>query len=66
MRMNEIGHLNIVADAGAVARRIIGAEDIKSRSGWPSAALHRDLDQMRRIAGRLPQEPGPAGRHPRR
>src|SRR5215471_15261525 len=34
MRAHEIGHVNVVSDAGAVRCRVVGAEDIHS---WPQA-----------------------------
>jgi hypothetical protein len=42
---NEIGDVNVIPDAGAVRRWIVGAEDPKSRS-QPERGLDRDLDQV--------------------
>jgi hypothetical protein len=52
MRAHEIGHVNIVSDAGAVRCRIVGAEDIHF---WPQAerGFDRDLDEVSGSFGRL-------------
>jgi hypothetical protein len=58
MRGHEIGHVNIVPDAGTVRRRIVGAEHVDLRA--PSERrLDRDLDEMGRPPGGLT---GPAQR----
>ena len=33
MRLSEIGHMNVVTNAGAIGRGIVGAEDLQFRSG---------------------------------
>src|SRR6516225_8746788 len=45
MRAHEIGHMNIVSNAGAVRCRVVGAEDIHF---WPQAerGFDRDLDEV--------------------
>ena len=45
VRTNEIADINVVADAGAVRRRIIGAENLELRP-QPQGRLGRNLDQM--------------------
>jgi len=52
MRGNEIGDVNVIPDAGAVRRRIIGAEDIELRS-QPERGFDRDLDEVGGPFGRL-------------
>ena len=53
MGVGQIGHMDIIADAGAVGRRIVGAEDgnvvTKAKGG-----LDRDLDQVGGGGGVLP------------
>ena len=46
MRAHEIGDMNIVADAGAVGRRIVGAENLEL-GAQAERRFDRDLDQMR-------------------
>ncbi len=52
MRPGQIGDMNIIADAGSVRRRIVGAEHVELR---PQAQrrLGRHFDQMRGVGGRL-------------
>src|SRR5215813_6359719 len=52
MRAHEVADVNIVADAGAVWRRIVGAEDLDGR---PQAdrGFHCDLDEVSGSFGRL-------------
>ena len=53
MRAHEIGDVDVVADAGAVRRRIVGAENLQLRA-QTERRLDGDLDQMRGILARLP------------
>ena len=48
MRAREIVDVDVVADAGAVRRPIVGAEDRQARA-LPDRVLARDLDQQRRV-----------------
>src|SRR5262245_57082007 len=52
MRAHEIGHMNIISDAGAVRCRVVDAEDIHS---WPQAecGFERDLNEVGGAFGRL-------------
>jgi hypothetical protein len=52
MRAHEIGHVNIISDAGAVRCRVVGAEDIHF---WPQAerGFDRYLDEVGGSFGRL-------------
>ena len=52
MRAHEVADVDVVADAGAVGRRVIGAVDVDLRP-QPERGLDRDLDQVRRVARRL-------------
>ena len=53
MRARQIADVDVIADAGAVRRRIVGAEHVDL--GAPAErGLDRDLDEMRRARGRLP------------
>src|SRR5262245_7667965 len=45
MRCDEIGDVNIIPDAGAIRRRVVGAEDIHFRPP-PERRFDRDLDEM--------------------
>ena len=53
MRAHEIADVDIVANAGAIRRRVVGAEDLEL---GPQAerGFHRDLDEMGSSFGRLP------------
>src|SRR5262245_57137462 len=53
VRSAEIADVDVVADAGSVGGRIVGAEDIEA---WPhpERCLDRDLDKVRGAEGRLP------------
>ena len=64
MRAHEIGDVNVVADAGAVRRRIVGAENLQL-GAQIERRLDGDLDQMRGILARLPAA-AVAGRRRRR
>src|SRR5262249_38219672 len=44
MRAHEIGHVNVVADAGAVRCRVIGTEDIYFRP-QTERGFHRDFSK---------------------
>src|SRR5262249_59316008 len=52
MRAYEIGHVNVIADAGAIRCRVVGAEDIHF---WPQTkrGFDRDLDKVSSLLGRL-------------
>src|SRR6266511_5787313 len=52
MCAHEIGHVNVVSDAGAVRCRVVGAEDIHF---WPQAerGFDRHLDEVGGLFGRL-------------
>ena len=52
MCAGKIADVNIVANAGAVRRRIVGAEDVEF-GAQAERCFDRDLDQMRRRLGRL-------------
>ena len=56
MRGDQIADMNVVADAGAVGRRIIAAEDVDLRAK-PERRLDGDLDQMRRAVVDCPMRP---------
>ena len=56
MRADEIGHVDIVADAGAVRRRIVGAEHFEIRP-LAERRFARDLDEMRGARRRLAAPP---------
>ena len=47
MRLREIGNVNEIADAGAVRRRVIGAENVHHRA-LAGRGLDSDFQQMRR------------------
>ena len=53
VRAREIADVNVVADAGAVRRRIVGAEDV-DLGALAEHRFARDLDQMGRGGRRLP------------
>ena len=52
MRAYKIGHVNVIADAGAIRCRVVGTEDIHF---WPQAesGFDRDLDEVGSLLGRL-------------
>ena len=52
MRRGEIADVDIVAHAGAVGRRIVGAEHV-DMVALADRRLDRDLDQVGRALGRL-------------
>jgi hypothetical protein len=52
MRPRQIADVDVVADAGAVRRRIVGAEHVDAFAP-AERGLDRDLDQMRRARRRL-------------
>jgi hypothetical protein len=52
MCLHEIGYVNVVADAGAIRRRIIGTEDVDFRP-QAECGFYCDLDEMRGAPGRL-------------
>src|SRR3712207_3061521 len=52
MRIGEVADMNIVADAGAVGRFIVGSED-RDILALADRRLDRDLDQMGRSRRRL-------------
>src|SRR6516164_847247 len=56
MRGNEIGHMNVIPDAGAVRRRVVGAKDTE-RWSQPERGFDRDLYQVGGPIGRLPGAP---------
>ena len=53
MRLREIADMDEVADAGAVRRRIVGAEHVEL-GALAGGGLDRDLQQMRRADGGKP------------
>src|SRR6185437_6145170 len=56
MRTDEIAYMDVVADTGAIFRRIVGAEHFEIRP-LPERGFARDFDEMRRARRRLPASP---------
>jgi hypothetical protein len=52
MRGNEIGNVDVIPDAGAVRRRVVGAENIELRS-QPKRGFDRHLDEVGGPPGRV-------------
>ena len=50
MGIREVGHVDIVADAGAIAGGVVRPENIEMRA-LPERGLHRNLDEMRGVGG---------------
>jgi hypothetical protein len=56
MGADEIADMDIVADAGAIGRGIVGAEHFEI-GPLAERRLHRNLDEVGRVRGRLPAPP---------
>ena len=56
MRLREIGDLDIVAEAGSVRRRVIGAEDVEMLTS-SEGRLYGDFNEVGSVARRLAGAP---------
>jgi hypothetical protein len=56
MRIHEIGDMDVVANACAVGRRVVRAEDVELRDA-PECDLAGALDEVVRTRRRLPVRP---------